>query len=224
MSAFGAPTLLGMLGDADRATLARLGNRVTYGNGELIHDRGDVGTALGIVIAGNVNLYRTRSNGTLVFASSVEVGQNFGDVVSVTASNRTHHAVAVGNTTVDHFTLAAFGEILRDHPSITVALYKVASARLTTAVAMLDDSRMLTTEVRLAKMLRRMVPHDQSGGRFEIPVMQDVLCQILGLSTVTIAHALKALRKKRLIETCYRRIVVPDLFTFDAWLKVNDWE
>ncbi|MFM2301451.1 MAG: hypothetical protein RLZZ84_1187 [Pseudomonadota bacterium] len=222
MSTFGAPGLLDLLDEGDRTILARLGNRVSYGNGELVHDRGDVGTALGIVVSGKVNLYRMRANGALVFASSVEAGQNFGDVVSVSTSNRTHHAVAEGHATVDHFSQAQLGVILRDHPAITLALYKVASHRLKTAIEMLDDARMLKNEVRLAKMLRRMVSIPD--GRVAIPIMQDVLCQILGLSSVSVAHALKSLGQQGLLETGYRQIVIPDLPAFDAWLKTHDWE
>lgn len=222
MSHFGAPVLLNLINDEDRRILAQLSNRVTYGDGELVHDRGDVGTALGIVVLGRVNLYRTRSNGTLVYASAVEAGQNFGDVVSITAAKRTHHAVAEGQTVVDHYSQSQLDRILLDHPTITLALYKVASCRLRTAIDMLDDARMLKTEIRLAKMLRRMV--SVKGNYAIIPAIQDVLCQILGLSSVSIVHALKSLRQLGLLETGYREIIIPDLIKFDAWLQENDWE
>lgn len=222
MSTFGAPALLNLISDNERRAMVRLSNRVAYSNGELVHDRGDVGTALGIVISGRVNLYRTRSNGTLVFASAVEAGQNFGDVVSMTGAKRTHHAVAEGQTIVDHFGQSQLDRILTDHPAITLALYKVASYRLKTAIDMLDDARMLKTEVRLAKMLRRMVSAE--GSYVVIPAMQDVLCQMLGLSSVSIVHALKSLRQLGLIETGYRQITILDLTKFDAWLQENDWE
>lgn len=222
MSTFGAPLLLNLIGDDERHALVRLSNRVAYGNGELVHDRGDVGTALGIVVSGRVNLYRTRSSGALVFASAVEAGQNFGDIVSITGAKRTHHAVAEGQTVVDHFGQSQLDQVLIDHPTITLALYKVASYRLKTAIDMLDDARMLKTEVRLAKMLRRMVAVE--GNYVVIPAMQDVLCQMLGLSSVSIVHALKSLRQLGLIETGYRQITILDLSKFDAWLRENDWE
>lgn len=222
MSTFGAPALLNLINDDERSVLARLGNRVIYSNGELVHDRGDLGTALGIVLSGRVNLYRTRSNGALVFTSAVEAGQNFGDVVSIASATRTHHAVAQGQTVVDHFGHSQLERIVRDYPTITLALYKVASYRLKTAVEMLDDARMLKTEVRLAKMLRRMVASDENYA--VIPAMQDVLCQMLGLSSVSIVHALKTLRRLALVETGYRQITIPDLTRFDAWLQENDWE
>lgn len=222
MSTFGVPALLDMLDEADRTILARLANRIHYGCGELVHDRGDIGTALGIVVSGRVNLYRMRANGTQVFASAVEAGQNFGDVVSVTGSRRTHHVVACGPTVVDHFSRATLDRILCDHPAITRALYTAASYRLTTAIEMLDDTRMLKTEVRLAKMLRRMAIRE--GDRAVVTTMQDVLSQVLGLSSVSVAHALKSLGGQGLVKTGYRQIVIPDLDAFNAWLATHDWE
>lgn len=222
MSAFGSPSLLKLLTKDECAALERLGNRVTYGSGELVHDRGDIGTALGIVVSGRVNFFRTQASGALVFVSAVETGQNFGDVMSIANSNRTHHAVADGQTVIDNFSHAMLDIILRDHPAITLALYKVASHRLKTAIDMLDDARMLKTEVRLAKMLRRMVTDPSP--MVAIPVMQEVLCQILGLSSVSIAHALKSLGRQALVETGYRQIVIRDLVAFDKWLEMHDWE
>lgn len=222
MTSFGVPTLLDLLDEDDRAALARLGNRVTYGNGELVHDRGDIGTALGIVISGQVNLYRMRANGVLVFASSVLPGQNFGDVVSVTGSGRTHRAVTAGSTVVDHFSQAQLEFILCDYPAVTLALYKVAAHRLKTAIEMLDDVRILKAEVRLAKILRGMATVANSP--VTIPVMQDTLSQILGLSSVSVAHALKSLCNQGLLETGYRQIVIIDLAVFDSWLETQDWE
>lgn len=222
MSAFGAPNLLDLVDEDGRAMLARLGNRVHYRSGETVHDRGDVGTALGIVITGQVNLYRIRANGTLVYTSAVEAGQNFGDVVSMTEGVRTHHAVAHGPTVVDHFGRAQMALILQDFPAITRALYLVSSYRLKTAIEMLDDARMLPTEVRLAKMLRRMAQVD--GNRGEVLALQDSLSQVLGLSSVSVAHALKSLSQSGLVETGYRRISLPDLTALDNWLLTQDWE
>lgn len=222
MSAFGVPSLLDFVDEGDRVFLERLGNRVSYGAGELVHDRGDIGTALGLVVSGRVDLYRMRADGRLVFVSAVEAGQNFGDAISIAGSARTHHAVAVGATVIDHFSRRDLDSILRDHPAIVVALYKVASFRLKTAVEMLDDARMLKTEVRLAKMLRRMAV--VTGARAVVPALQDVICQILGLSSVSVAHTLGSLARRGLVETGYRQIVIPDIAAFDAWLATQDWE
>lgn len=129
MSAFGAPILLDLIGPPERAILKRIANRVAYQDGEIVHDRGDVGTAFGLVVDGTVALFRTLADGRQVFVSAVEVGQNFGDAASLIDSSRTHHAVAVGNTVIDHISQDNLNCLLNEYPAIVLALYKIASFR-----------------------------------------------------------------------------------------------
>ncbi len=222
MSDFGTPALLDLVGESGRAVLERLGNRASYQDGEFVHHRGDTGNAMCVVISGQVSLHRMRPDGLLVFVSSINAGQNFGDTISIVGSKRSHHAVAVGHTVIDHYSSHDLDAILRDHPEIVLALYRIATYRVTWAVDMLDDARMLKSHVRLAKMLRRMAVVSKSSAI--VPTAQDVLCQVLGLSSVSVVHALGKLARKGLIETGYRRITIPDIKAFDAWLGSQDWE
>lgn len=110
--------------------------------------------------------------------------------------------------------------ILEEHPRLVQAMYRVAAFRLTTAIDMLDDIRMLPTQVRVAKMLMRMV--QSSPGSGEIFCRQDELSQILGLSAVSVVHTLKLLSAQGLIETGYRRFFVPDIQKLDRWVNTRD--
>lgn len=219
---FGTPALLDLVGESGRTVLERLGNRASYRDGEFVHHRGDIGNAMCVVISGRVNLHRMRPDGLLLFVSSIEAGQNFGDTISMVGSKRSHHAVAVGHTVVDHYGGHELDLILRDHPEIVRALYRIAAHRVTWTVDMLDDARMLKMPMRLAKMLRRMAV--VTGHSAEVPATQDVLCQVLGLSSVSVVHTLGKLAREGLIKTGYRRILIPDIGAFDAWLASQDWE
>lgn len=221
MSTFGAPNLLAIMNDAERAALAALGQRRSYRDQEVIHERGDVGASLSIVIEGRVALYRIMSSGRIVFASSVMPGQNYADAVSVTGTARTHRAIAQGHTVVDHYD-DAFEEVLDRHPSILKALYQVSCFRLIIAIEMLDDSRILPTRVRLAKMILRMAKASPLKG--VVPGKQEELAQILGLSTVSVIQNLKLLAAEGLIETGYRQIRVPDIDQLEAWVESIDWD
>lgn len=222
MFSFGSPVLLHMVSAEDRATLEKLGNRVSYDDGEIIHQRGDVGAAMGIVISGSVALYRTRADGRQVYVTSANAGQNFGDAISITGSNRTNQAVAAGLTTVDHYTQAALTRIWSTMPQVTLALYKVAAHRLAHFLEIFDDIRMLPAELQLAKMLRRM--SQARTGEAVVPLQQEKLCQMLGLSAVSVATGLKSLSSQGLIKTGYRRITIIDVTEFDLWLALQDTE
>lgn len=222
MTTFGTPSLLALLNDEERAALAALGQRRSYRDQEVIHERGDPGASMSIVIEGSVALYRIMSNGRIIFASTVMAGQNYADAVSVTGAARTHRAIAQGNTLVDHYDRAAFDEVVNRHPSILKALYQVASFRLIVAIEMLDDARILPTRVRLAKMILRMVKASPLEG--VVPGKQEDLAQILGLSTVSVIQNLKLLAAEGLIETGYRQIRVPDIDRLGAWVESIDWD
>jgi DNA-binding GntR family transcriptional regulator len=82
--------------------------------------------------------------------------------------------------------------------------------------------RMLPTHVRLAKMLLRMLRSSSVPG--EVQCRQDELCQILGLSSVSIVHNLKLLAAEELVETGYRNIKIPNADRLEQWIAAHDWE
>ncbi len=222
MTTFGAPNLLALLDDTERLQLAALGQRRSYRDQEVIHERGDRGASLSIVIEGNVSLYRIMRDGSIVFASSVAAGQNYADSASVSGAARTHRAIAQGAAIVDHYDSTAFAAILDRHPAILKALYLVSSYRLNLAIEMLDDARILPTPVRLAKMILRMAKASPLAGA--VPGRQEELAQILGLSTVSVIQNLKLLAAEGLVETGYRQIKVPDIDRLEHWIRAIDWD
>lgn len=222
MFTFGAPILLELLNEEDRKLLAIAGQRRSYHDGEVVHERGEHGFHMGVVIEGTVELYRLRIDGKVVFATSVVAGQNYGDTTSASASSRTHRAISRGTTKIDHYTEAQLAQIMDERPSVTRALYHVAAFRLSTALEIFDDIRVLPTNVRVAKMILRMLKSSPILG--EVQCRQEELAQILGLSMVSVAHNLKLLAADNLIETGYRRILVHDVSRLERWVHATDWE
>lgn len=215
MSDFGVPSLLEQLSAEEIEVLSSLARRQTYADGEMIHEEGDTAQGMGVVIAGQVKLVKQQTSGNLLLETSVNPGQSYGDVTLVATGRRTHGAMARGETVVDHFSPQAF-ETLLDHPGILRALYRIVTYRLTHAVEMLDDMRALPAEGRLGKLLARMIDDDADSGRIEC--LQEDLANILGVSTMTIAKALSALRRQGLVTTGYRQILVPDAARLRAWI------
>lgn len=222
MSTSQAPSILALLSPDEREQLAALAQRQTYRDREIIHERGDLGACLSIVIEGSVSLYRMMSDGSIIFASAVSCGHNYADSASIAGSTRTHRAVAHGKTVVDHYEKAAFEEILEHHPNVVRALYHVSSHRLNMAIEMLDDARILPTRVRLAKTLLRLEKDSPTPG--VVSGKQEQLAHMLGLSTVSIVQNLKLLAAEDLIETGYREIRIPDVDRLERWVRAVDWD
>lgn len=215
MSDFGAPTLTQLLPEEEISLLSSRAVRRCYRHGEMIHDRGDGPADMGIVVRGSVMLVSPRSNGREIYLSRVKVGQNFGDITIPFANARTHRAIAVGDTHVDHISREAF-ERLIERPAIAGALYKVAAYRLALAIRMLDDIRALPAHVLFAKLLLSF--HDSMDNARTLEFVQEIFASYLGVSLVTLNKALRYLKEAGLIETGYRQICITDPDRLRQWL------
>lgn len=182
----------------------------------MIHEEGDQASGMSVVIAGQVKLVKRQASGNLLLETTVNPGQSYGDVTHFLIGRRTHGAMACGDTVVDHFSSEAF-ETLLDHPGILRALYRICTYRLSRAVEMLDDVRALPIEGRLAKLLANMIERGSTSGRIEC--LQEDLANILGVSSMTIAKALSALRNEGLVTTGYRQILIPDVVRLREWVS-----
>jgi CRP-like cAMP-binding protein len=191
-----------------------------YRDGEVVHERGDPDLRMGLVIKGCVKLMRLNRNGEIAFALTVLAGQNYGDTVALDRFERTHRAVAIGETEVDFLPAEGLRHILENEPAIVSALYRIAAHRLIVAVDLIDDLRMLKIEARLAKYLLAML--EQSGHLSRIDCVQEDLAQFLGVSSVTVAKGLRRLEAIGLIKAGYGHILLPDADRLQAWLEVQD--
>ena len=219
MSDFGVPPLTGLLKQDDLDLIRSLANRRSYRDGEMIHDRGDGNVAMGLVVRGAVKLVSPRKDGREIFVSFVTPGQNYGDIVAFSRGVRTHRAIAMGETEIDHLPASAIARML-ERPTILRALYEVAGYRLSLALDIIDDMRALSPDTRLAKLIWMF--HKSSDDTLRLAYLQEDFASLLGVSSVTLAKALKRLREEGLIETGYRQVRIVDPARLRAWLDEMD--
>jgi CRP/FNR family transcriptional regulator, cyclic AMP receptor protein len=215
MTDYALPCLLDLLPPGECELLRARGRRSAYRDGETIHERGDAYAGMGIVISGAVKLVRQLDDGRQVVLATVNPGQHYGDNNALQNRRRSHHAVSIGPSLVDHYPPDEFLRLL-DNPQIVRALYTVAVHRLSQALEVVDDVRSLTPEARLIKLLGVM--RTSAGGDSRLPCLQDDLAGLLGVSSMTVAKSLKALKRQGLIETGYRAIAICDVPRFNALL------
>lgn len=217
---FGALALVDLLSEGDVAKLERLARRSSYHDGQLVHERGDPDSTMCIVVKGAVRLVRRRADGQVIAVLTVKAGQHYGDTSAMNDVPRTHAAVAIGETQVDHFSRSAFDELIRTQPAVVAALYKVASYRLMVSIDLLDDARRLAPELRLAKIVQHSLRATETSER--ISCRQEDIAQMLGLSSVTVAKALATLTRANVLKTGYRYIEVPDITRLRDWVEANE--
>ena len=215
MTDFGVPPLLGLLGPAEIQLLHAIGQRRSFGDGETVHQRGDRERLFQIVLSGSIKVMRLRSNGQELVVGAVNAGQNYGDPVDAGGGPRLLRGVARDATEILQFTGEAYDRILTN-TAIVRALYHIAMFRLNRAIETISDDRTLPVEVRVAKLLDSM--RVSRGGSQRIECVQEDLAGLAGVTTVTIAKALAALRTEGLIESGYRHVTIRDVATLDAWI------
>ena len=210
--------LFDLLSPQSREWLASQGQRKTYEDGSFVHSRGDSDAAMGVVISGQVRLFQLRPNGTHTFVSMVLPGAHYGDILLFAGKQRTHDAVAIGPTVVDHYGPAAFAKLL-EQPEIIRALYKITAIRLGRSMAMSDDLRVLPRDAHLAKILLNQ--WRLRGDSDWISAIQEDLAGMVGVTTMTLSKSLAQLRDAGLIETGYRKIKLLDPDALKVWLKAR---
>ncbi|KHK91797.1 Crp/Fnr family transcriptional regulator [Novosphingobium malaysiense] len=219
MSVSGVPRLSELLSPADWALIGSLASRRKYGDREIIHERGDLDQSIGIVIAGQVKLINPRSDGLEVFSGLIHTGQNYGDAALLHGEARQHRAVAIGETVIDHLESPALDRLL-GNAAIARAFYIVASFRLSVSLSLLDDMRTLSPEVRLGRLIIRM--HRAAEGSERLDFLQEEFAGMLGMSTVTLAKALRQLTRNGFIATGYRHIRITDPAKLATWLQEQE--
>lgn len=211
------PILSQMLSADEMALVTSRATRRKYRDGEIVHERGESLSAIGVVVAGRIKLTYPCRDGQENFSGLIHTGQNYGDAMLLHSESRAHRAIAIGETVIDHLDREAF-EALLEHPEIVRAFYRVATFRLKVVLDMLDDMRTLTPEARLAKLIVAM---HASQGSTRLNFLQEDFAGMLGVSSVTLAKALRQLEQRGFVEAGYRHIRITNPCGLLAWVRKN---
>lgn len=221
MSITGVPKLYELLSPEDLELVVSVAARRKYRDGEIVHERGDEQGSIGVVVSGQVKLVNPRTDGTEIFSGLIHTGQNYGDSGLLYRETRLHRAVAIGETVIDHIGAEAFARLL-ENAAIVEAFYRVAAFRLSVTLSMLDDMRTLRPDVRLARLIDRMHRANSASERLEF--LQEEFAGMLGISTVTLAKALRQLEQLELLQSGYRHIRITNPARLAQWLREQNPE
>lgn len=216
---FGMPALGDLLTPRLAGLLRTRGTPVRYGDGSLIHARGDIRPGLSMVRSGAVRFGNPGSDGSYLVITVMGPGQCFGEFSLFADLPRTHDAVAIGETVVDQISRAAFDAILKDEPELSRIMLTAVTGRLHAAMELIDDMRRLPLPVRAAKLIWQMA--GQSARPDLVRCTQNELAFALGVSRVSSGKALGRLKALGLVEPGYGQIGIPDPKRLAAWIMAH---
>lgn len=201
--AFGISDLLsglpifGALADAERAACAARFRELGLDKGQLLFSRGDPGTHLYVVAAGQIRLAIATGEGRELSFQIVGRGGLFGELALLDGGERSAEATALAPATLFSLERSEFLRLRASYPALADAAILFLCKRLRAVSENLEAIALYPLDVRLARfLLRELRGIPDSAGRrtpLELQYSQGELALLLGASRPKINAALGAL-------------------------------
>ncbi|RYF38621.1 MAG: Crp/Fnr family transcriptional regulator [Comamonadaceae bacterium] len=185
--------------------------------GEMLFRQGDgvppaAGAFYGLV-AGAFKISSLREDGKEAILAVLEAGNWFGEISLLDQQARTHDATALGEAEVLVLPRAAF-DALMERQAFARAICRLLAARTRALYGMVEDATLRSTRARVARRLLSLARGDATlagDARPAVPVSQEALAMMLGITRQTLSKELKALAARGAISLGYRRIAIVSL-------------
>ena len=177
--------------------------------------KGDPGTHMVVVVRGRVKVCTHSEDGKELVLNLINPGEVVGEIALLDGSDRTADAVTLTDSDLLILERRDFIPFLQRHPDACMRLFAVLCARLRKTSELLEEALFLEGSSRLAKRLVHLaeifgkpVP---GGVRVDIPLSQQQLGNMVGMSRESMNKQLKHWRHDNLIRIEDGRYVLTNL-------------
>jgi CRP/FNR family transcriptional regulator, cyclic AMP receptor protein len=177
--------------------------------------KGDPGTHMVVVVRGRVKVCTHSEDGQELVLNLINAGEVVGEIALLDGSDRTADAVTLTDSDLLILERRDFIPFLQRHPDACMRLFAVLCARLRKTSELLEEALFLEGSSRLAKRLVHLaeifgkpVP---GGVRIDIPLSQQQLGNMVGMSRESMNKQLKQWRQDHLIRIEDGRYVLTNL-------------
>jgi CRP/FNR family transcriptional regulator, cyclic AMP receptor protein len=199
---------------AERKALVTASERVHLSAGEMLFRQGDAvaagqGAFYG-VLRGGIKASSLREDGKEAILVVLEVGNWFGEISLIDGRPRTHDATSVGDTEVLALPRPAFDRMMQ-RPAFALAVCRLLAGRVRSLYGMVEDATLRSTRARVARRLLLLARGDATQARDArpvVPVSQEALAMMLGVSRQTLSKELQGLAREGAVELGYGRIAI----------------
>jgi len=180
--------------------------------GHWLYDAGDEARGLYGVLSGSVTTFMALDGGEDVPVNIAGPGSIFGYAAQVLGGHRVTTVVTREHTEVIFVPQHALAAIARDVPSLWLHFAEMATEQLVMMTKAFAEHLRLPPEARLASRLHAYASvWDKKDGVTTLPIRQDELAELTGLSRKTVNLILRDFEKDGLITSGYRAIHVLDV-------------
>jgi CRP/FNR family transcriptional regulator, cyclic AMP receptor protein len=205
------------LDDDGRRRFATLGRPRRYPGGATLFLEGDRGTAVLVIRSGRVKVRKETAEGHELVLALRGPGALVGELAALDDSNdrRSATLVALGPVVAQVIPNDDFVAFLEQHPRALLALTRIIIGRLHDADRRRAEFGAYDTLGRVARVLAELLAtsgHPTNGEvRLEPNLSQHELAGLVGASRESVVRALGELRRRGLITTGRRQLVVCDV-------------
>lgn len=204
-----------------RAMLAAC-ERVRLAAGEMLFRQGDEvrpgqGCFYGLV-SGAIKASSLRADGKEAILVVLEAGNWFGEISLIDGSPRTHDATAVADTELLALPAVAFDRMMH-RPAFAAAVCRMLARRVRSLYGMVEDATLRSTRARVARRLLLLARGDATQAREPrpvVPVSQEALAMMLGVSRQTLSKELQGMAKAGAVVLGYARIEIASVGKLEA--------
>lgn len=195
-----------------RAEILARGRLRAYADGQAVYRGGDAPDGLYALVAGRMRLATVQEDGREVVILHAGPGHWFGEVSMVDGLPRGQTAVARGESVVLHLPAEAFARIVEADPRRWAHFAGILSRHLRQATHYLGEVLALPTPQRTARLLALLCRLEEGAGSGPVllPLSQEDLAGMLGLSRQTANRALRRLEAAGLVRRGYGGVEVRD--------------
>ncbi|MCE3271331.1 MAG: Crp/Fnr family transcriptional regulator [Ramlibacter sp.] len=199
---------------ADRRALLAGCERQRLAPGEMLFRQGDAvpagGGAFYGVVSGGIKASSLREDGKEAILAVLEPGNWFGEISLLDGLPRTHDATAARDAEVLVLPHAGFERMMK-RPAFALAICRMLAARVRSLYGMVEDATLRSTRARVARRLLLLARGDATQAREPrpvVPVSQEALAMMLGVSRQTLSKELQAMARTGAIALGYGKIEI----------------
>jgi CRP-like cAMP-binding protein len=186
--------------------------------GGFVMRKGDPANGFFGVVSGALAASSALDDGRQIIFGLLEPGDWCGEASSLDGFPRTHDVYAVRNAEVLHVAPELFEQLMLN-ARFARAIAVLQTARTRAMFSFFEDAALRSTRTRVARRLLRLARGDAPAvPRFRraIPITQETLAMMLGITRQTLSLELKALAAAGALSLSYGRIIVESEQTLKA--------
>ncbi len=198
------------LPQADQQKLVTSSTEVRLAIGEPLFRRGDSPDGFFGIVDGRLKASNVRSDGKEGILAILEPGNWFGQMSTITGWPRDYDVVAIEAAHVLKLSPEAFNACMQN-AAFARAIAELLCQHMSLLYKMLEDATLHSTRTRIARRLMRLARGDATlaaEDRTMIPVSQDTLAMMLGISRQTLSLELKEMAAQGAVSLRYGHVEI----------------